>query len=295
MNFDSAAAEHQRRELARLSDTVTPRLETFRSLTRDSFTAEIALMMERLGYYVIATAPELVATKDGQKYVVACATPANPAPTQTRELARLHAAVVSAKAHIGFYVTPHGFTREAEHYAASAPIKLVPGRAGSRRRRALRRLPQLPEPKAQVAFDVNQYPRPPGQAHCINQPAVAGTATIGDLEPVRDLPLKGSWKSATAIKVNPDSPQRPLRAEALRRGITVFVPTPRLRGGFKKLDPRRIPPDKIEAAASLSRGDRWSEEVALADMPGLDTIVCGSVAVTRAGAQSGDRHRPATA
>ena len=34
------------------------------------------------------------------------------------------------------------------------------------------------------------------------------------------------WKSATAIKVNPDSPQRPLRAEALRRGITVFVPTP---------------------------------------------------------------------
>src|SRR5947199_4193943 len=51
------------------------------------------------------------------------------------------------------------------------------------------------------------------------------------------------WKSATAIKVNPDSPQRPLRAEALRRGITVFVPTPRLRDGFEKLDPRRIPPD----------------------------------------------------
>src|SRR6201982_182859 len=89
------------------------------------------------------------------------------------------------------------------------------------------------------------------------------------------------WKSATAIKVNPDSPQRPLRAEALRRGITVFVPTPRLRGGFKKLDPRRIPADKIEEAASLSRGDRWSAEVALSDMPLLDAIVCGSVAVTR--------------
>src|SRR5437667_5955335 len=55
---------------------------------------------------------------------------------------------------------------------------------------------------------------------------------------------------------------RPLRAEALRRGITVFVPTPRLRGGFKKLDPRRVPPDKIEEATSLSRGNRWSEEVA---------------------------------
>src|SRR5437763_14393214 len=95
------------------------------------------------------------------------------------------------------------------------------------------------------------------------------------------------WKSATAIKVNPDSPQRLLRAEALRRGVTVFVPTPRLRGGFKKLDPRRIPPDKIAEAASLSRGDRWSKEVALADMPGLDATVCGSVAVTRHGRRCG--------
>jgi len=95
------------------------------------------------------------------------------------------------------------------------------------------------------------------------------------------------WRSARAIKVNPDSPQRPLRAEALRRGITVFVPTPRLRGGFKKLDPRHIPPDKIEEAASLSRGNRWSEEVALAEMPELDAIVCGSVAVTRDGRRCG--------
>jgi hypothetical protein len=97
-------------------------------------------------------------------------------------------------------------------------------------------------------------------------------ARLLDIEP---------WKSATAVKVNPDSPQRPLRAEALRRGITVFVPTPRLRGGFKKLDPRHIPLDKIEEAASLSRGNRWSEEVALAEIPELDAIVCGSVAVTR--------------
>ena len=45
--------------------------------------------------------------------------------------------------------------------------------------------------------------------------------------------------------------------------------------------------DKIEAAASSSRGERWSEEVALADMPGLDAIVCGSVAVTRDGRRCG--------
>jgi 5-formyltetrahydrofolate cyclo-ligase len=60
-----------------------------------------------------------------------------------------------------------------------------------------------------------------------------------------------------------------------------------LRGGFKKLDPHRIPPDKIDEATSLSRGNRWAEEVALADMPVLDAIVCGSVAVTRNGRRCG--------
>ena len=87
-----------------------------------------------------------------------------------------------------------------------------------------------------------------------------------------------------SIRIHRNARCEPRRCD---RGITVFVPTPRLRGGFKKLDPRRIPPDKIKEAASLSRGDRWSEEVALADMPGLDAIVCGSVAVTRDGRRCG--------
>jgi hypothetical protein len=50
----------------------------------------------------------------------------------------------------------------------------------------------LPEPKAQVAFDVTQDPRPPSQAHRIDQPAVAGPTTIDDLEPARDPPLEGA-------------------------------------------------------------------------------------------------------
>ena len=91
------------------------------------------------------------------------------------------------------------------------------------------------------------------------------------------------WRSAKCIKVNPDAPQRPVRAAALRRGITVFVPTPRLRAGFKKLDPARIAEDQIEAAASLSKGDRFAEEVPLEALPAMDAIVCGSVAVTRDG------------
>lgn len=72
------------------------------------------------------------------------------------------------------------------------------------------------------------------------------------------------WRSALCLKINPDAPQRPVRELALRRGITVFVPTPRLRGDFRKLDPARIAPDQISAAASLSKGARCAEEVALA-------------------------------
>jgi 5-formyltetrahydrofolate cyclo-ligase len=129
-----------------------------------------------------------------------------------------------------------------------------------------------------AAEKIARFPFPPHR----RIPNFAGAETAAlrlfEIEP---------WKSAKAIKVNPDAPQRPVRAEALRRGITVFVPTPRLRGGFRKLDPRKIPDDKIREAAALSRADRWSTEVPLKKMPRLDAIVCGSVAVTRTGRRCG--------
>lgn len=92
---------------------------------------------------------------------------------------------------------------------------------------------------------------------------------------------------ARHIKVNPDAPQRPVRVEALRRGIEVFVPTPRLRAGFRRLDPARIPEEKLSQAASLSKGARWSEEVSLDALPEFDLVVAGSVAVTRTGRRCG--------
>lgn len=95
------------------------------------------------------------------------------------------------------------------------------------------------------------------------------------------------FQRAQRIKVNPDAPQRYVRIEALHRGITVYVPTPRLRGGFKRLDPAAIPPEKHKPAASLSHIDDWAEPVDLDDLPQLDAIVTGSVAVTRSGRRCG--------
>ncbi len=92
---------------------------------------------------------------------------------------------------------------------------------------------------------------------------------------------------ARHIKVNPDAPQRPLRQLALERGVVVYVPTPRLRGGFERFDPARIPMRARREAASLSKGARWAEDVPLRELPRLDAMVVGSVAVTRAGGRCG--------
>jgi len=97
----------------------------------------------------------------------------------------------------------------------------------------------------------------------------------------------GPLRRAQRLKVNPDAPQRYVRIEALRRGCEVLVPTPRLRGGFKRLDPATIPDDDLKSAASLSHMDRWAEPVALNDLRPLDAIVTGSVAVTRTGRRCG--------
>ena len=92
------------------------------------------------------------------------------------------------------------------------------------------------------------------------------------------------------IKVNPDSPQRWVRELALERGITVITPTPRLKGAFRKLDPARIPRERYAEAATLKRGGKWGEDIALDELPKVDLVVMGSVAVTRDGRRLGKGH-----
>jgi 5-formyltetrahydrofolate cyclo-ligase len=95
------------------------------------------------------------------------------------------------------------------------------------------------------------------------------------------------WASAQAIKVNPDSPQRHVRRLALARGIRVYVPTPRLAGGFHLLDPEIIPPELFGEAAALSTMTRHSTTVALEDIEPLEAIVTGCAAVTMRGGRCG--------
>lgn len=129
-----------------------------------------------------------------------------------------------------------------------------------------------------VADKVARFPFPPhGRI-----PNFAGAKEAA--ERLFTIPI---FQNAKCIKVNPDAPQRYVRELALRRGITIFVPTPRLRGGFRRFDPEKIPQDKLRHAASLSKGKPWGELVPLEELPQLDAIVTGSVAVTPKGHRCG--------
>src|SRR3984893_12355062 len=209
MNFDVAADELRRQEFARLAAAVTPRIEALRSLTPDAFGNEIALMLERLGHTIITTAPDLVTTKAGRKYITACANPLDTAPTKSPAIARLHAAIVKANAAGGFYVTPRSFTPDAEHYAATLPIiSIVDGKLLNRSmQRSLRgvTLPQTYRAMCCQCGDIVQHRLDKGAAlPCANGhlvPATIARASLIKPRPPQPAPGAEDQKPNRAPKL----------------------------------------------------------------------------------------------
>lgn len=104
-------------------------------------------------------------------------------------------------------------------------------------------------------------------------------------ERLAHMPL---WKQAKTIKANPDSPQRAIRYRALQEGKIVYMAVPRLRDDkpFIELDPKRLK-CSLYVASSIKGASQYGRPVALSEMPRIDLIVCGSVAVNRGGARAG--------
>jgi 5-formyltetrahydrofolate cyclo-ligase len=115
-------------------------------------------------------------------------------------------------------------------------------------------------------------------------PNFAGAAAAADR-----LADTGVWADAAAVKANPDAPQLPVRRAALRAGKRVYMAVPRLRDDrpFYELDPAEIPPDEYDRAPTVSHVESYARQVAPADLPAVDLVVSGSVAVTEAGARVG--------
>lgn len=98
------------------------------------------------------------------------------------------------------------------------------------------------------------------------------------------------WQKARRIKANPDSAQAPARKRALLAGKTVYMAVPRLRDRacFIELDPSRL--KSVARAATIRGAFEQGRAVRLFDddeMPPVDLVLCGSVAVTRQGLRLG--------
>ena len=96
------------------------------------------------------------------------------------------------------------------------------------------------------------------------------------------------WKKAAALKVNPDAPQLPVRRRALLEGKRVFMAVPRLTEEhcFLELNPERLG-GKVSKAATIAGAGMLGRPVRFDQVPALDLIVCGSVAVNRRGERVG--------
>jgi 5-formyltetrahydrofolate cyclo-ligase len=92
---------------------------------------------------------------------------------------------------------------------------------------------------------------------------------------------------AETVKANPDAPQLPLRRRLLDEGKTVYMAVPRLRerACFVELDPATI--SDTDAAATVSKMGGYGTAVEPTDVPEIDAIVAGSVAVTERGVRIG--------
>lgn len=95
------------------------------------------------------------------------------------------------------------------------------------------------------------------------------------------------FRRASVVKINPDSPQMRSRYIALAMGKIVIMPTPRLREGFLILDPRSIPRNRISEASTIRGSFIWGSKTSIKEMPKVDLLIVGSVAVNTKGARVG--------
>ncbi|MBS7624764.1 MAG: 5-formyltetrahydrofolate cyclo-ligase [Candidatus Bathyarchaeia archaeon] len=110
---------------------------------------------------------------------------------------------------------------------------------------------------------------------------------VGSDIAARKLSEQEEFRLARVIKVNPDAPQSMVRYLTLLNGKLLIMPTPRLRSGFLILDPHKIPRRAYSEASSISGAFRYGRVCGIDEIPSVDLIVAGSVAVSRDGVRVG--------
>jgi 5-formyltetrahydrofolate cyclo-ligase len=98
-----------------------------------------------------------------------------------------------------------------------------------------------------------------------------------------------TWKKAKTIKANPDAPQTHARRLALEQGKMLVMAVPRLRDHhpFRLLDPSKLTKKQLREAATIKGALRHGRVIDLEQVPRLDLILTGSVAVNLNGERVG--------
>ncbi len=109
----------------------------------------------------------------------------------------------------------------------------------------------------------------------------------GAAEAAEKLLDQREFKSAHVVKVNPDSPQIPVRRGVLFHDKVLVMPSPRLRQSFLVLESTRIPATSYRKASTIKGAFKYGSPCPLQELPHIDLIVAGSVAVTRDGVRIG--------
>ncbi len=104
----------------------------------------------------------------------------------------------------------------------------------------------------------------------------------------RRLAETPEWQRARRIKCNPDAAQRPVRLRALQEGKEVFVAVPRLAAErcFIRLDPARLR-GRLTKAATIGGAAALGTAIVLDELPPIDLVIAGSVAVNSRGQRVG--------
>jgi 5-formyltetrahydrofolate cyclo-ligase len=95
-------------------------------------------------------------------------------------------------------------------------------------------------------------------------------------ERLAELP---EWRAASVVKANPDAPQLPARRRARRHGKTLYMAVPRLR--------EDQPFVHVEGDPTITKALAEGTPTRVEDLGHVDLVVCGTVAVNRAGVRIG--------
>ena len=95
------------------------------------------------------------------------------------------------------------------------------------------------------------------------------------------------FTDADVVKVNPDAPQAHVRQIVVEEGKTLLMPTPRISAGFLKLDSKHIPKQMTRKAISIAGAFKLGQKTPVSQLPHVDLVVAGSVAVSLKGGRIG--------